>query len=570
MISQPQPRQVQNDPPDPGTQWKTIPEGYTLDGIDSVHIYDGKIFGTRGKIQKTSDGENWSIYVGDNEKETYWGTSRAQRSYDVQGFNDKLFALSHHQTVPPTALLDMDSDGEKEAYAVVYTDIENLDKDPSEFIGPDQSSNPQEWTWKGAMRACVADEDCSQDSIDIKDYTDRGTALGLFKNKIYVSIGRNKNPDTPWIYRSSTGMPGDWELVFEPDDFQPKDRCLNPRDIDNSFLKIQTLFENDGNSTNDIIIATVGCSGISYWSHTGNDNDWHRVMDNYGEALNIELWENPIIEHQGIAYSTNPDTGELYYSSDGINWNPVPLDKFDLGTGDINIEVIGTITECEEYETNNPPVVTPNPVLTENINCCYSSPIVPFSWGYEDADGDLQAFYQLQVFEDADLRFDSGKIAYPPLTEHELSSLEFETPYSWQVKVWDERDTESSFRDGGTFTVPAKGPTVDFSCNGQSCQDMNFMSDQEIQFCSVRDIEEDGVCEEDLSVCYQGPCSWNWDFGDGNTSSEINPIHVYHSEPSYTVSLRVRDNLGKTCVKSQNIGVISIPLPKWQEARPSF
>ncbi|WP_456320708.1 PKD domain-containing protein, partial [Palaeococcus sp. (in: euryarchaeotes)] len=38
--------------------------------------------------------------------------------------------------------------------------------------------------------------------------------------------------------------------------------------------------------------------------------------------------------------------------------------------------------------------------------------------------------------------------------------------------------------------------------------------------------------------------SWSWDFGDGSTSSEAEPVHVYTSAGNYTVTLTVRDNKG--------------------------
>jgi PKD repeat protein len=44
----------------------------------------------------------------------------------------------------------------------------------------------------------------------------------------------------------------------------------------------------------------------------------------------------------------------------------------------------------------------------------------------------------------------------------------------------------------------------------------------------------------DLSTSYDGITSWLWDFGDGDTSTEQNPTHIY-AEGTYTVSLTVTE-----------------------------
>lgn len=49
--------------------------------------------------------------------------------------------------------------------------------------------------------------------------------------------------------------------------------------------------------------------------------------------------------------------------------------------------------------------------------------------------------------------------------------------------------------------------------------------------------------------------SWFWDFGDGNTSSDQNPVHVYEQPGEYTVMLVVMNQFGclDTIVKTTNI-----------------
>jgi uncharacterized membrane protein len=50
---------------------------------------------------------------------------------------------------------------------------------------------------------------------------------------------------------------------------------------------------------------------------------------------------------------------------------------------------------------------------------------------------------------------------------------------------------------------------------------------------------------------------WHWDFGDGTTSTEQNPIHQYKDAGKYVVVLDVYDANGKTdrCVRVWDVAV---------------
>ena len=51
--------------------------------------------------------------------------------------------------------------------------------------------------------------------------------------------------------------------------------------------------------------------------------------------------------------------------------------------------------------------------------------------------------------------------------------------------------------------------------------------------------------------------SWRWDFGDGNTSSEVNPTHTYSSAGTYNVSLEVT-NIAGAKSREMKIGYIVV------------
>ena len=55
--------------------------------------------------------------------------------------------------------------------------------------------------------------------------------------------------------------------------------------------------------------------------------------------------------------------------------------------------------------------------------------------------------------------------------------------------------------------------------------------------------------------------SWAWDFGDGNTSSEQNPVHTYNDNGTYEVSLTVTTDIGTESdpyIAEIQIGVLDI------------
>jgi PKD repeat protein len=62
----------------------------------------------------------------------------------------------------------------------------------------------------------------------------------------------------------------------------------------------------------------------------------------------------------------------------------------------------------------------------------------------------------------------------------------------------------------------------------------------------------------------QGGSSWLWDFGDGTTSPEQNPVHVYTNEGRYTVSLTIDEDAKGKAVKNDYIRVAKGPVANFR------
>ena len=46
---------------------------------------------------------------------------------------------------------------------------------------------------------------------------------------------------------------------------------------------------------------------------------------------------------------------------------------------------------------------------------------------------------------------------------------------------------------------------------------------------------------------------WQWDFGDGGTSAEQHPLHVFQASGEYIVRMTIRDNIGNSVTKSKRV-----------------
>lgn len=109
--------------------------------------------------------------------------------------------------------------------------------------------------------------------------------------------------------------------------------------------------------------------------------------------------------------------------------------------------------------------------------------------------------------------------------------------YFSQVRITDEFG-QSDLSEPLRVMIENRAPTSNFEMNVDTA-----VEGTSIQF-------EDLSLDEDGSITF-----WTYDFGDGTSSSEANPSHVYDTAGMYQVSLSVTDDDG---ARSQHIAEISI------------
>lgn len=95
------------------------------------------------------------------------------------------------------------------------------------------------------------------------------------------------------------------------------------------------------------------------------------------------------------------------------------------------------------------------------------------------------------------------------------------------------------YDDPGTYEVCLTA--INSAGTSTVCQNIEIVF-APVAAYSFLELGDGGVAFTDESEF--GPTSWSWDFGDGGTSSEKNPEHVFETTGTYTVCLTVENGAG--------------------------
>ncbi len=293
-------------------------------------------------------------------------------------------------------------------------------------------------------------------------------------------------------------------------------------------------------------------------------NPTHSYGDNGTYTINLTIWDdddNIATTTDAIEIANTPPTANFSWTP------PLPNDKetvyfldesvdmdgfianwsWDFGDGNINYEqnashVYGdngnytitlTVTDDDgDSDTTQKEITVLNVHPTANFSWTPSTPstsdIIHFIDESVDVDGAITNW---------NWDFGDGNTSYEQNPSHSYAD---NGTYAITLVVKD-NDNATSVREKN-ITVANTPPHADFTFSPTSPKD--------VQTVTFTDFSSDS----DGSVV-----SWHWEFGDGDTSNEREPTHIYPDDGTYFINLTVTDNDDAINKTSQIISVRNDP-----------
>ncbi len=158
---------------------------------------------------------------------------------------------------------------------------------------------------------------------------------------------------------------------------------------------------------------------------------------------------------------------------------------------------------------------------------------------------------------DPKAEFDVSEDRFEPETFHFTNKSWYYDSLKWEFgdgNTSKEEEPSHSYSEAGVYTV--KLTVMRGDLNDTATRELTVLPDADFNY---------SVDEDDLSLVHFTNNSWyyesvEWDFGDGNTSTEESPSHQYEEAGTYTVELTVKygDLSGET---SREITIVEQEIP---------
>ena len=300
----------------------------------------------------------------------------------------------------------------------------------------------------------------------------------------------------------------------------------------------------------DVIIVDITADTKAYGFYLSN-SDNNRIInskcidiDDYGIFLtssNDNLIYNNYFDNSINAWDDGTNTWNTKKTT-GVNiiggpylggnyWSDYEGDDTDGDNlGNTLYDSLGKIQNTGDFLPllNSPPNTPSNPYPANNTTGITINPAL--SWSCSDLN--------INYLDNEQITYDVyfGNNSSPNITVNNQSStsynpgiLEYNTQYYWKIIAWDNYGA-SSTGPKWVFTVepeedPGEPPIAD--AGGPYTGVINIP----LSFDGSGSNDSDGTIT-----------NYTWNFGDGNSSSEIKPSHTYSKSGNYSVTLNVTDN----------------------------
>ena len=297
-------------------------------------------------------------------------------------------------------------------------------------------------------------------------------------------------------------------------------------------------YHDDQNELDIEINQWPGCDEHLYFVNQPGSVDTHPEKVSYGVFSS-----NPHLNDKNIVYSIEWTPDYVYYSA---------------------IAEDGTIIQDWTYS---------NPEGIPSINSTICMDLLPLAGSYYPASGNaaevvLQSFtytpyessWKEQTVQKPVSDFSSNVISGTTPLKVAFTDRSTGTPTSWN---WNFGDGTSSKEKNPTHTYSIAGPytvklTVSNAAGSNTATKTNYISaGVTAQKPVVNFWGTPRSGNAPLSVTFKdittgAPTTWNWDFGDGTSSTEQNPTHVYSAAGNYIIKLTASNAAGSTVLSKYN------------------